>query len=600
MINLVDYLRRLPERLFNKLGLGMRSKLITIFLLVKVIPLILLAAIAWRQFIMLGDVLRDISVKDSTVALNDGAVENIERMSTDTANRVAEFLYGRDDDILYVAGLEPTEDNYRRFVEHALGRLVKKSPWELAPDGKKWIPAQEPAPKGAAGRSTNRENDDRDGFNPRPPQDFEYEKVPLYAEITFVDPEGRELVKVVSDDPLKVRYPLDPARKDVSKKENTYVKAEDYFQELKKLKPGEIYVSDVIGAYVGSNYIGMYTPEIVAEAAESRGYPIEYKPGEQAYAGRENPGGQRFEGIVRWATPATDEAGEIIGYATLALHHDHIMEFVDHITPMNERYTELPSAYEGNYAFIWDYKCRSISHPRHHSIVGFDPETGDPQTPWLEESIYEGWQASGLGKWTDFVKDYPTFHEQSRAKKPAPILTRNGLIGLDGRYLNNAPQCTGWMDLTGGGGSGSFYILWSGLYKLNTAAAIPYYTGPYAPSEANGYSRRGFGFVAIGSELEYFTAPASAMEEELKVAIGENIQGTFMQLATTTIILIVLVVVIAIWMASFLTNSITRLISGISRFRAGERQFRFDAPVKDEFGILADSFDDMADSLAES
>ncbi len=70
-------------------------------------------------------------------------------------------------------------------------------------------------------------------------------------------------------------------------------------------------------------------------------------------------------------------------------------------------------------------------------------------------------------------------------------MTKQGLVGLDGRYLNNAPQCTGWMDLARDGGSGSFYILWSGLYKLNTAAAIPYYTGQYAPSQANGQSNSG-------------------------------------------------------------------------------------------------------------
>jgi signal transduction histidine kinase/CheY-like chemotaxis protein/HAMP domain-containing protein len=60
------------------------------------------------------------------------------------------------------------------------------------------------------------------------------------------------------------------------------------------------------------------------------------------------------------------------------------------------------------------------------------------------------------------------------------------------------------------------------------------------------------------------------------------------------------VIFVAIWLASSLTNSITRLIKGISRFRSGERQFRFNAPVKDEFGDLADSFDDMADSIVDS
>jgi signal transduction histidine kinase/HAMP domain-containing protein/ActR/RegA family two-component response regulator len=268
----------------------------------------------------------------------------------------------------------------------------------------------------------------------------------------------------------------------------------------------------------------------------------------------------------------------------------------------------MPSAFEGNYAFIWDYRCRSICHPRHHSIVGFNPETGEPEVPWLEDRIYNEWQASGL-PYREFIKGVPVFEAQSRSRKPAPELTAAGLVGLDGRYLNNAPQCTGWFDLTREGGSGSFLILWSGIWKPNSAATIPYYTGRY------GASKRGFGFVAIGAGLEDFQRPALATKAvldsvlrqanqvlgnaagEAGAAISKNLFNTTLSLAISAGLMIALVVLIAIWMASLFTNSITRLIAGISRFRAGERQFRFNAPVKDELGILADAFDEMADSL---
>ena len=39
-------------------AMSMKTKLIVIFLAVKVIPLVLLAVIAWRQFVFLGDTLR--------------------------------------------------------------------------------------------------------------------------------------------------------------------------------------------------------------------------------------------------------------------------------------------------------------------------------------------------------------------------------------------------------------------------------------------------------------------------------------------------------------------------------------------------------------
>ena len=609
------WLRGLLDRFWNGFGLDLRAKLLLIFLLIDVIPLLLLGGVAWQQIAVLGGHLRELAAEDAAVALNDIATENIERMTTDTAQGVADFLYGRDDDILYLAGLSPTEENYRRFIECQLGRIAVKGEWTLAADGEAWETAEVGAPEGGTGGlSSNSENDDRDGWRYRAPEILRYESLPLYDEITFVDLAGNEICKVTAETSSKINYPLSREKRDVSRRENTYTKAETYFEELAGLKPGEIYVSDVIGAYVGSNYIGMYAPEVLKNdvpethpSAALLGEIGELPPEEfareaerQAYAGKENPNGQRFEGIVRWATPVTDQDGRVIGYVTFALNHDHLMEFVDHITPMQERYTALPSAYEGNYAFIWDYQCRSICHPRHHSIVGFDPETGEPQVPWLESSIYDAWQESGVVKWTDFVERIPVFDEQSRSKKPAPALTGSRLVGLDGRYLNNAPQCTGWMDMSRDGGSGSFYILWSGLYKLTTVAAIPYYTGHYAPSAENEYSLRGFGFVTIGAGLEDFMNPAAVMQEELGAAIGQSLLDTAVKLGISTVVIVFLVVLIAFGVAALLTGDITWLVDGVARFRAGERQFRFRARVKDEFGVLADAFDEMADNVDDS
>ncbi|MDR3203920.1 MAG: response regulator [Deltaproteobacteria bacterium] len=606
--NLISKISFAISSIFAKYGLGLRAKLISIFMLVKVLPLILLAAIAWHHVVRQGDTLKEIAVRDSSAALHASAVENIERVSTMVAQNVAAFLYARDNDIKFLAQNEISEDNFKAFIQNITGPVITPGKWVLSHDGKKWILATAFPVQGHAGVSTNIENEDKTanieegktGFHPRPPDNYTTTQVPLYDEITFVDLEGQEQIKVVAENSSKIYYRLDSALKDVSKRENTYVKAETYFEELKNLKPDQIYVSDVIGAYVGSNYIGMYTPDNLAKASTDRGYYIPYLPEEQAYAGMENPNGKRFEGIVRWAAAVTDASGQKIGYVTMALNHDHIMEFVDHVTPMNERFTLLPSAFEGNYAFIWDYKGRSICHPRHHSIVGYDPQTGDPQIPWLETSLYDNWQASGIPKWFDYVNEYPNFFEQSRSKKPAPALTKASLIGLDCRYLNNAPQCTGWMDLTAGGGSGSLFILWSGLYKLNTASAIPYYTSRYAPSKENDYTRRGFGFVAIGSELEFFTKPAKDTEAKLAETVNKTLSNTFFQLLNTTAILVILVIFIAVWMASFITKSITELIDGISKFRSGQRQFRFGLTLKDEFGTLANSFDDMANSLEDS
>jgi len=644
-------------RIMNRINLKLRPKLILIFLVVKVIPIIVLTVIALTQVLALGSVLRDIAVEDSMKALNDGARQTIERQTTDTSKAIAKFLSDRDADMLKLARLasDPASRaaNYEAFSETSLGLLTKWSPddWKLSDDGKMWVQKKPYEYKGDSGASSNSENNDPlygSAFNFRPPEFFEYETKPLYDEITFVEKSGAVSTKIINSDTTKTNYPLNTGN-DISVKANTYIKSEGYFAELEKLKPGDIYVSDVIGAYVGTNYAGMYTPAVLKSlpvpAAPALPHPnrehlvnignvwdadgniVQSKMDafmteakKQAFAGQENPVGQRFEGIVRFATPVTNPAGSdnpahIVGYATMALNHDHIMEFVDYITPMNERYVPLTSAFEGNYAFIWDYKCRSIAHPRHHSIVGYNPDTGEPQVPWLEGPIFNGWKAAAeipdnpmlndvttapALKWFDYINNngIKEFDAQSRTKAPARDLTRLGLVGLDGRYLNNAPQCTGWMDLTRNGGSGSFYILWSGLYKPTTAAAITYYTGQYS-KEAQG-NARGFAFVTIGAGIEDFIQPAKDTEAVITDAITSNTLKTTFLLIGISVGLVIVIILIAVLLSSYLTGNIKFVLSGISRFRGGERQIRLHSSAKDEFGALANSFDEMADSLVNS
>ena len=595
----------------DRLNMSIRTKLIFVFIAAMIIPLLIITVIAISQYQHLGgelyirtdslkvkayDALTEmgiVAVDDAIQALDDSAIKQLERTSTDIAKQIADFLYDRDNDILYAAELEPGETAYRNFLTHKTRSLIRQNEWVLAADGKSWVPVNTPV-KSDYSPSTNSQN--ATNYQNRPAEIWDKEERPLYLEMSFIDLAGNEIIKITNSEQMN------PERRNISNRLNTYAKAETYFTELANLKAGEIYVSDVIGSYVPSRLIGMYNPDNTAAAG------LDFNPEEEAFAGMENPNGKRFKGIIRWAAPVVRN-GRISGYVTLALDHDHIMEFVDHITPMDDRYVEMPSAFEGNYAFIWDYLCRSIAHPRHHSIVGFDPETGEAQVPWLEDRIYNEWQESGLS-YTEFIKDVPVFFEQARHKRPAPELTAMGLVGLDGRYLNNAPQCTGWFDLTREGGSGSFLILWSGIWKPNTAATIPYYTGNY------GKTKRGFGFVAIGAGLEDFHRPARETEYALQEIItgteftlsgvisetgdliSSSIFTTVTGLSLFAVGMTLLAIFIAFLLALVFSNSITDLVQGIAVYRSGKRQFRFKTPVKDEIGNIADSFDEMADSLA--
>ena len=69
--------------------------------------------------------------------------------------------------------------------------------------------------------------------------------------------------------------------------------------------------------------------------------------------------------------------GKKEGYISLALDHTHIMQFTETFDPTNINPKQnISDAAAGNYAFIWDYEGKSIAHPRHYSIVGYDKNTG--------------------------------------------------------------------------------------------------------------------------------------------------------------------------------------------------------------------------------
>ncbi|MDR1661523.1 MAG: two-component sensor histidine kinase, partial [Azoarcus sp.] len=595
-------------------SLSVRVRLILVFIAIKVVPLVLLVWIAWNQTLetagYLGEQFDELvataneairkvgdqAVDDSVNALDTRARGEIERLTTDTAHRVADFLYDRDADILHAASFPPDAATYRNYVERKRRALISHGKWRLNAAGANWEPETLPPVDNYAAVPGSRDNNINFHYQPQTP--LNRESLPLYLEMTFVGLDGMEKIKVTTSPRVGAEL------KDVSERRNTYAKAESYFAALKELKPGEIYVSDVIGSYVGSRIIGKFTPE----AAKKRGIPFE--PEKHAYAGKENPVGKRFKGIVRWATPVT-ENGEIVGWVTLALNHDHLMSFTDHIVPTDERYRDINDAGDGNYAFIWDYKGRSIVHPRHHSIVGYD-ENGQPRIPWLEDKVYEAFLKSGK-PWYEFMKTAPTFVDQLQSRKPAKELTERGDVGLDCRWLNFAPQCTGWYNLADQGGSGSFQILWSGLYKLTTTAAIPYYTGQYNPKAAG--NKRGFGIVTIGANVNDFHRAATESRERLNgiiqtanddmlargaaadMALRDNMRSTAISLTESTLVLVVLVIAIAIWMASYLSRKLGWLNDGFKRFRIGEKNFRFAFKYKDEITSLASTFNEMADTL---
>lgn len=594
---------------------GIRTKLVIIFILIKVLPLLALAWFAWHQLFLLvekvevsfegviqesqemGKNVVQLATKDSILALDEKSREAIERLAFDTAQDVARFLYERDHDIQQAAMSEPSEENYRNFLASRKSPIIGHERYIYNHENGSWQvpPTTHIEPQIVQSRNKDNAKD----FHSLAPDPLGTSiNAPLFLEMTFVDLAGNEKIKVTTSELVH------PDLRNISQKDNTFCKAENYFQHLKELQPGEIYVSDVIGAYQTTHLIGPYSKSRTEKAG------IAFSPQNSAYAGKENPVGKRFQGLVRWATPV-ERNGKTIGFVTLALDHTHLMEFTDHTIPTIKRYSAISNAATGNYTFMWDYLGRNISHPRDYFITGYDPETGEPALPWLEAQHYEQWKESNFNTST-FLATLSPFENQTLEKKPSLEQIQSGYVALDCRFLNFAPQCDGWMNLTQYGGSGSFLIFWSGLWKLTTAASIPYFTGQYVDSP------RGFGFVTIGANVNEFHKAAMSTAEKIE-QIGENhgrsldqqfqlsqeyLKGSFKEttreLTISTVIMIVVVIIIAIWMASVLTGRITKIIHGIRIFQKGDLDQRLDIQSGDELDELALTFNSMADNIQQS
>lgn len=592
-------------------NLSIKIKLIIIFILIKIIPLLFVSYIAYEGILKLEQYLNkstnflynqskevisntaNASIEDSIKILDKKSQESLEKLSNEIALNIANFLYERDRDLILLSKLELNQKVLDSFFEAKTKEITIHDEYYYDNETNSYKTKEEIKEVERDKKTANLKDNEKE-FNYIDPSDFKTKNIPIYKEISFFDLQGNEKYKVSTINNQKVN---------VSDSKNTFIKAEKYFDEIQKLNKNEIYVSDVIGEYIGTKVIGLFTKE----KAQKSG--IEFEPEKYGYAGIENPLGKRFEGIIRFITPVYKN-DEKIGYISLALDHRHLQEFTDTVNPTNSNLKQnITDASLGNYAFIWDYEGKSIVHPRHYSIFGYDKNTGEKVMPWLSLDVAEKFYSSNQNI-NDFLKNYPKFEEQSLQKKPnLKQLKEDGNVGLDCRYLNFAPQCEGWMQLTQNGGYGSFIINWSNVWKLTTAATIPYYTGKY------GNSKRGFGFVSIGASVDDFHAAANETKEEVtkildsqtqiiskimdenKFEIKDSIRALINELSTVTFAMIVLVIIIALFMSSYLSKKIDDILIGTKKFANNELDYRIKVTSTDEIGQLENSFNEMAGKI---
>ena len=605
---------------------SIKTKLISIFIVIKVLPLLVMVwlIVSYIQPLntklgeytsIMGETAQEninyiasIAITDSVEALDYKSIENQERISTELADNIAKFLYERDNDIRIASVLPVDKEVYQSFITHNTKEVIEHPDWVLSKDKTKWE-----SPYAVDVYHSNKEmhhnhihhndvlatDESITGqFHYHRPYAFIGREKPLYLSISFIDLSGKEQLKVTNSNLLT------QSLVDVSNPENTFLSAEDYFSELEHLDNDDIYVSEVIGEYVGSRVIGPYTP-ITAQKAG-----ISYNPMSSAYAGAENPYGKKFRGIIRWVKPVVQN-NKRIGYVSLVLDHTHVMQFSDTLLPNEMRYSDIADASDGNYVAIWDHKGKNISHPRHYFIVGYDKTTGKLTHRWLEQEMYANWQQSGIPM-EQFINLQQTYQNQSYDKSPAWEQIKKGELGLDCRYLNFAPYCTDWNNINTNGGSGSFYISWDRAQLRTSVSTIPYYTGQYGELD------KGFGFVSVNASTQDFHAPALISERNIRENINRlaatfydqagdinsTIQRTIkeltLDLTIVTLLMIIIVIIIAIMIALTITRRVTNLSQGIQRFKSGTYNYRLQVQGRDELSDLSKEFNEMADKVAKS
>ncbi|RMD49912.1 MAG: HAMP domain-containing protein, partial [Ignavibacteria bacterium] len=295
----------------------------------------------------------------------------------------------------------------------------------------------------------------------------------LYKEISFFDKSGQEKLKIkngqiVSGSKLK----------NISIPQNTTYKGETYFDGLKNLQPGQVYISHLNGFFV--------TPkEQFPEEEDAKNFDVK----------------KYYDGVIRIITPKVVN-GSVIGYVQLALDHIHLMEFTQHTLPNSKDKIVFPDYNSGDYAFMFDDEGWIITHPKFWDIRGFD-NNGNPVPAYTKntpkEIIEKGFIPFNLDSAGFIHPNYPLVASEIRKHNTGSVITKN--VG--------------------------------GILKVMAYAPIELNNPPYDKFGI-------FGGITIGSEIHRFRGSAEIVANELKNKLTLFIDDlTLFVILTSSIIIII-------------------------------------------------------------
>jgi signal transduction histidine kinase len=265
--------------------------------------------------------------------------------------------------------------------------------------------------------------------------------------------------------------------------------------------------------------------------------------------------GKNYQGGIRFGAPIYDAGGKFAGMVLLTLDHQHLMEFTQHIDPGKGFATLFPSYQSGNYAFLFDDEGWIITHPKFWDIRGVD-RRGRQVPPYTAQSKKEDVDQGRI----PFNLDHAGFIHKSYPMVLAAVRNRE----------------EGYVDITNVGGA----------KKIMAYAPIFYDTGDYAKHGV-------FGGVTIGFQVDQFHEASRKGSRLINRQLGEH-----RRTSALIILAAALVSALSAWLLSRgISVPLRQLTESAGKLAAGDSHVRVAVNSNDEIGVLAKTFNYMADEL---
>jgi signal transduction histidine kinase len=398
-------------------------------LLLALVPLL-----AASLFLFSGlEQVRDRLALEIGTSAEQQAAEGLQMRARQVADTIADYLYRREDDLRFLSRFA-----HDRQILLSFWQQQRSEVWERR-------------------QTTPDTTEEVHAF------------VPVYRSFALINAAGQEQMV------LKDGQFLPPsALRNVSRPSETEFKSETYFNEIRKLQPGQIHVTHLTGFHVNKH-------EQLAGADEP-----------------ENARGKRYEGVIRFGIPLFRPDGRFNGAFVISLDHRHLMEFTQHIDPSPHFTTIFPSYKSGNYAFLFDDEGWIITHPKLWDIRGVDRQ-GRLVPPYSKTSSKSDIDAGNI----PYNLDHADFIHPNYPR--ASTLVRQ--------------QKSGVVELTNVGGA----------RKIMVYAPILYSTGTYKKYGI-------FGGITIGYQVDQFQKQASASSLLITSKLREYLKQSALFISLTALL----------------------------------------------------------------